>query len=488
MTSTIPLPSVRIGTRVVLPAVIVFSALSILAWSSWRAWAPLTMVRAVPVVIRAASTPINTDMNSAANTATVADNAQNRESQMNAAPTSTPRGAVVQAPGWVEPSPFPIAASALTSGVVREVLVLEGDHVEKNQVVARLINDQSQIALRGREAEVKIKSAELAMLQDELTRKQKLVAGGGVSEGEVARLSIKVLGAKAVVDQANAAREEAELTLGRADIRAPVAGVVMARLAAPGSLVGMDASTAAVVQLFDPNNLQVRTDVPLADAGRLRVGQQAQVQFDSLPGQTVRGRVLRLVQQADIAKNTLQAKVLLENPPPGLVPDMLARVRIFLDSAPTPTLAASAAQKSTTANVSGNSANPAMNTGATSRTEIAAPESVLGQTVADANGTRVGTVRVVVDVRDGVGRIESRDVVCALPTSQWTAVLSGLRPGDFVVLPDSPTTRDGQMVRVEDAAAATEVSDTTTSNTASMSNNNSDSPKNTAKGDPHANH
>ena len=55
MTSTIPLPSVRIGTRVVLPAVIVFSALSILAWSSWRAWAPLTMVRAVPVVIRAAS-------------------------------------------------------------------------------------------------------------------------------------------------------------------------------------------------------------------------------------------------------------------------------------------------------------------------------------------------------------------------------------------------------------------------------------------------
>jgi hypothetical protein len=106
----------------------------------------------------------------------------------------------------------------------------------------------------------------------------------------------------------------------------------------------MDPSTAAVAQLFDPNNLQVRTDVPLADAGKLRVGQQALVQFDSLPGQTVRGRVLRLVQQADIAKNTLQAKVLLENPPLGLVPDMLARVRIFLDSAPAPTSAVSAVQ------------------------------------------------------------------------------------------------------------------------------------------------
>ena len=506
MTSTIPLPSVRIGTRVVLPAVIVFSALSILAWSSWRAWAPLTTVRAVPVIIRATSTLANADMNSAANTATVVDNAQTRESQMNAAPTSTPRGAVVQAPGWVEPSPFPIAASALTSGVVREVLVLEGDHVEKNQVVARLINDQSQIALRGREAEVKIKSAELAMLQDELDRKQKLVAGGGVSQGEVARLSIKVLGAKAVVDQANAAREEAELTLGRADIRAPVAGVVMARLAAPGSLVGMDASTAAVVQLFDPNNLQVRTDVPLADAGRLRVGQQAQVQFDALPGQTVRGRVLRLVQQADIAKNTLQAKVLLENPPPGLVPDMLARVRIFLDSAPAPTSAASAvkgahatdsasdAAHSSSTKSTGNAnsgathiMNAGMNSGTTSRTEVAAPESVLAQTVAQDNGTRAGTVRVVVDVRDGVGRIESREIVCAAPMSEWTAVLSGLRPGDFVVLPNSPTTRDGQMVRMEDAGAATEVSNATSDN-ASMFSDTADVSKKAAQKDPHANH
>ena len=287
MTSSIPLPSVRIGTRVVLPAVIVFSAIAILAWSSWRAWAPLTTVRAVPVVIRAAGGSTSMAMNSLMSDAVLSKNEALNSGQMNSVQTSAPRGAVVQAPGWVEPSPFPIAASALISGVVREVLVLEGDHVEKDQVVARLINDQAKIALRRSEAEVKIKSAELGMLQDELGRKQKLVAGGGVSEGEVARLAIKILGAKAVVEQAAAAHEEAELTLARTEVRAPVAGVVMTRLAAPGSLVGMDASTTAVVELFDPKNLQVRTDVPLADAGRLRVGQQAQVQFDSLPGQAV---------------------------------------------------------------------------------------------------------------------------------------------------------------------------------------------------------
>ncbi len=492
MTSSIPLPSVRIGTRVVLPAVIVFSAIAILAWSSWRAWAPLTTVRAVPVVIRAAGDSTSMTMNSPASSNVLSNN-----TALNSGQTSAPRGAVVQAPGWVEPSPFPIAASALTSGVVREVLVLEGDHVEQGQVVAKLINDQAKIALHRSEAEVKIKSAELGMLQDELSRKQKLVAGGGVSEGEVARLAIKVLGAKAGVEQADAAREEAELTLTRTEVRAPVAGVVMARLAAPGSLVGMDASNAAVVQLFDPKNLQVRTDVPLADAGRLRVGQQAQVQFDSMPGQTVRGRVLRLVQQADIAKNTLQAKVLLENPPDGLVPDMLARVRIFLDSAPTPSAAqimraannsaTKSLEKSAVQNANGGAmqaSGAGMNIGATSRTEIAAPEIVLAQTVAATDGTRIGIVRVVVDVRDGVGRIESREVVCGQPVGEWTAVISGLRPGDFVVLPDSPATHDGQIVRMDNTAAATDGSD---ANAAPLSNN-ATSAEHTSNGDPHAKH
>ena len=492
MTSSIPLPSVRIGTRVVLPAVIVFSAIAILAWSSWRAWAPLTTVRAVPVVIRAAGDSTSMTMNSPASSNVLSNN-----TALNSGQTSAPRGAVVQAPGWVEPSPFPIAASALTSGVVREVLVLEGDHVEQGQVVAKLINDQAKIALHRSEAEVKIKSAELGMLQDELSRKQKLVAGGGVSEGEVARLAIKVLGAKAVVEQADAAREEAELTLTRTEVRAPVAGVVMARLAAPGSLVGMDASNAAVVQLFDPKNLQVRTDVPLADAGRLRVGQQALVQFDSMPGQTVRGRVLRLVQQADIAKNTLQAKVLLENPPDGLVPDMLARVRIFLDSAPTPSAAqimraannsaTKSLEKSAVQNANGGAmqaSGAGMNIGATSRTEIAAPEIVLAQTVAATDGTRIGIVRVVVDVRDGVGRIESREVVCGQPVGEWTAVISGLRPGDFVVLPDSPATHDGQIVRMDNTAAATDGSD---ANAAPLSNN-ATSAEHTSNGDPHAKH
>lgn len=426
MTTNIPLPSARIGTRVILPAIIIGGAIVILAWSSWRAWAPLTVVHAIPVIVRTTEVAQVATQDSAKISADVSTK-------------TAARGPVVQAPGWIEPSPFPISASALIAGVIRDVLVLEGDHVIEGQVVARLIDDQAKLEMRRASAEVDIKEADVSVMRDELTRKSKLVAGGGVGEGEVARLAIRIRGAEAALEQVRAMRDQVALALARTEVRTPVAGVVMARLAAPGSFVGMDAATAPVVQLFDPKSLQVRTDVPLADAGRLAIGQSAEIQVDSLPGVIIRGRVLRLVQQADIAKNTLQVKVLLDEPPIGLVPDMLARVKI-----------------QTGAIAMSGSAVSAKTFNGAARAEIAAPSNALSHTVASADGNRTGQVRVVVDMRDQVGKIEMRLVTCAAEDGAdgWTAVFDGLRPGDIVVLDDSPMTTAGEMVRVSDAPMA----------------------------------
>jgi hypothetical protein len=95
---------------------------------------------------------------------------------------------------------------------------------------------------------------------------------------------------------------------------------------------------------------------------------------------------------------------------------------------------------------------------------------------------------VVVDVRDGVGRIESREVVCAQPAGDWTAVISGLRPGDFVVLPDSPATHDGQIVRMDNTAAVTDGRDANAEKSPSISSDNTTSTEHTSTGDPHAKH
>ncbi len=59
------------------------------------------------------------------------------------------KGAVtVQAAGWLEADPYKSYVTALTDGIVREVLVLEGETVRAGQVVARLVDEDSSLAVQ----------------------------------------------------------------------------------------------------------------------------------------------------------------------------------------------------------------------------------------------------------------------------------------------------------------------------------------------------
>ncbi|MHC4700665.1 MAG: efflux RND transporter periplasmic adaptor subunit, partial [Planctomycetota bacterium] len=138
--------------------------------------------------------------------------------------------------------------------------------------------------------------------------------------------------AKAQIVLAEVTVSEAQLRLGRMKIRAQTDGVVMTRLAVPGSKVMLDGDmkeSAHVVYLYDPQKLQVRADVPLADAAQVGVGQKAKIIVDVLPDEEFTGHISRIVHEADITKNTLEVKVAIDNPSPELKPEMLARVKFM---------------------------------------------------------------------------------------------------------------------------------------------------------------
>ncbi len=142
----------------------------------------------------------------------------------------------------------------------------------------------------------------------------------------------EVANAEAGVARARAMRDEASLELERMEIRAPISGYVQRRLKAPGDkAVRMmdDPTSAHLVHLYDPSRLQVRVDIPLADASHVSVGQACEVIVEVLPDRTFRGEVLRITHEADLQKNTLQAKVKVLDPDPVLRPEMLTRVRFL---------------------------------------------------------------------------------------------------------------------------------------------------------------
>ncbi len=131
-TTNIPQPRRRWLLRLGVPLVFLVGVSALMASSIKEAFWPPKSVRVAPVIAKR---------------------------DVEAAPTG---GVIVQAPGWVEADPFPTAVSALTDGVVADVLVLEGERVDKDQVVARLIDDDAKLGLEFAESVLAEKQAALA--------------------------------------------------------------------------------------------------------------------------------------------------------------------------------------------------------------------------------------------------------------------------------------------------------------------------------------
>ncbi len=137
----------------------------------------------------------------------------------------------------------------------------------------------------------------------------------------------KVQSAVAYLNEAKLQVRLAELALDRNTIRAPMSGRILRLVASPGTRVmGLEAnagqSSSTVVEMYDPQTLQVRADVRLEDVPLVSQGQPVKIETASAPGE-IRGRVLNFTSSANIQKNTLEVKVEILDPPAAVSPEML---------------------------------------------------------------------------------------------------------------------------------------------------------------------
>ncbi len=291
------------------------------------------------------------------------------------------------ATGWVEPDPFAISVSSLVSGIVEEVYVLEGAQVAKGQKLAKLIDADATLDLEasltraetiqaeiesslsripvlearklGQKGNIESEMGKLAELQDRFNRLKSLPQGSVPSvEVTAARLGIEQQEAKikqasstvleidaeiemvrreiatrrSTLREAEVAVARTKLALSRHVITSPMDGMVSLLHVAPGRkrLIEMDdPKSALIVELFDPQKLQARIDVPLNEAGSLSVGQPVEMTTDVLIDLTLKGLVTRITGEADLQRNTLQVKVSIQNPDARLRPQMLVRGKFF---------------------------------------------------------------------------------------------------------------------------------------------------------------
>ena len=318
-------------------------------------------------------------------------------------------GSIVQAPGWIEARPYATLVPGLVDGTVTSVKAIEGDAVKAGQVLATID------ARPYEEAEQQAAGAyAMARAESAQARLQHTLAEARLSVGEAAQVDVDLAAAQLARAEgaelmARGAWERAVLEVERCSVVAPIDGVIFERRVEPGERVGGDMENeGAMFALFDPAMVQVRCDVPLADAGSVMPGQLAEVTVDAFKGRTFHGTVLVGGFRADIAKNTLQVKIGLDDADGLLRPDTLTRVRIM---------------------VPGSSA-------ATTRTQVVVPSDWVVR-----DGTRA--TALVMDA----GFLRRVDLGEVTDTGDgWLVAGDGIRPGEVIVHPSHASLPDGTRI------------------------------------------
>ncbi|HRO81536.1 MAG TPA: efflux RND transporter periplasmic adaptor subunit [Alicycliphilus denitrificans] len=232
------------------------------------------------------------------------------------------------------------------AGRVRRLDVHVGDMVRAGQVLGEM--DPVDLDERMRAQQAAIKSAEAGLRQAEARqsyaqsqarRYEQLVSVRATSEENLAtrQQELAVADAALAAAREDASRLRSELQALRAQrgnlrLVAPVAGLVAARDADPGTTV---VAGQAVIRLMDPASLWVDARFDQISAQGLAAGLPAEVVLRSRHGQPLAARVLRTEPLADAVTEELLAKVVFDALPRPLPPiGELAEVTVRLPPLP----------------------------------------------------------------------------------------------------------------------------------------------------------
>lgn len=229
-----------------------------------------------------------------------------KEEQAKAAATKVESPYAAIANGKVDVEGGIIQIAARRGGIVREVLVQEGERVTAGQILARQEDDEPRLAVQSAAAAVAQAESQLTQIrvdirtaQREQERLQRLAATNFVAAQRVdqaadavataqARLGSQVAAVQTARAQLDQARYNQELTV----IRAPSAGRIVRRYANPGA----GASTLNVSTMFDlePDAPRiVRAEVVESDLPNLTDGQAVEISPEGDSSKIYTGTVLR---------------------------------------------------------------------------------------------------------------------------------------------------------------------------------------------------
>jgi HlyD family secretion protein len=278
-----------------------------------------------------------------------------------AAPTASSGSVALDSKGYITPV-RQILVSPKINGMIVKSYILEGKHVKKGEVLAKLEDDDYQAdfhralatlelarhrlaeietsepkEIGAAEADLSEARAQLVQLKSDYERSKDLFENKQVltkqdfelaeskylaHQQRVRRLDYavslikssrakRIAAAQAEVGQAEAERAKAKWRLDNCIICAPITGTILKKNAEEGNVVNpiAFAGSTSLCELADLSDLEVEVTIQERDISKVYAGQKCRVRAEAYPDRVYQGVVSRLMPIADRAKGAIPVRV-----------------------------------------------------------------------------------------------------------------------------------------------------------------------------------
>lgn len=201
------------------------------------------------------------------------------------------------------------AVSFTGMGVVKRMLVSEGQAVSRGQLLAEMDDTQARNMLAAAEAS-------MTQANDALQRYGLLHENGSLPEVQWVEVQSKVAQAKSQLESARKNLEDCRLT-------APVGGVIGRKHVGAGETA---MPSQAVVTILDISSVKVKVSIPEAEIGSITSHTSSKISVEAIHWNSNGGTIEKGV-LADALTHTYDIRILVPNPERKLLPGMVASVQ-----------------------------------------------------------------------------------------------------------------------------------------------------------------
>lgn len=259
-------------------------------------------------------------------------------------PSSDSGDVILNASGYITPRRLATVSAEITGRIV-EVLVEEGDRVEKNQILARVDDTIAAVNYRLARSESDVRYADRMVIEAELAeakrilgRTQKLRQDDFSSEAQLTGAQSRVQSLDAQLIRSKALEKVALLEAERRKeivddhvIRAPFSGVIIDKNAQPGEIIapgsaGGGFTRTGICTLVDMTSLEIEVDVNESYIARVKPGQKVRANLDAYPDWNIKATVTAVIPTANRDKATVRVRVGLDDQDDRILPDMGVKV------------------------------------------------------------------------------------------------------------------------------------------------------------------